>query len=354
MLNSNASTSAYPPPAPQPTPSAFQGTHKIYLPLIMRPATVSRYIKPPISGLPTLDATKFYNMGYYSYTSHVGVVVFSFGQPCSYSSGGTTFYGATAYREGCRGTPEIKTAVQEFIRGFCNRNGCSTYSTSPKLTLAVGPSNCSNGGTGCANPGQSTNVTYVHGQAWSQLVADLINYTTSQGYSYQVLVVRAMDIEFNWNTDTNTRAWVDGYKQGNYRHFYNFGTCDGCPVDYTPNPILPNGWSYDDAWYVSWGAGPTFYPLPEIYRTDGTNAEQWQAVSYYAATAKTGKMFFKGAFAQWQACHDSPGNLTECQNLGTLNMPYQGWSQLWNALYNDPITRLTSLPWSTDITWQQP
>lgn len=331
----------------------LQTTYKIYLPAVIKPATVSRYIKPPINLPATLDPVKFYNMGYYSYTAQTGVVLFSLGQPCSYLSGGVTIYGATAYRTGCRGTPEIKTAIQEFIRGYCTSpHVCNTYSATPKLTLAIGVTNCSNGGNECANPSQSTNVTYAHGQAWSQLIADLISYTNDQGYSYQVFIAGALDAEPAWNTDTNTRAWADGYKQDNYRHLYNFGTCDGCPLDYTPNPVLPNGWTYDDIWYVSYGGAVTFYPLPEIYRTDGTNAEQWQAVSYYAATVKTGKLIFKGTLSQNQACLDT--TYSGCVALGTHNVPWVAWSQLWNALYADPTTRLTSLPWQTDISWQQP
>jgi hypothetical protein len=44
---------------------------------------------------------------------------------------------------------------------------------------------------------------------------------------------------------------------------------------------MPNNWTQEDIWYVSWGADPAF-PLPEIYATDGVNAWQWQQMSLYS------------------------------------------------------------------------
>ncbi len=337
----------YPPPV---TPASFTPSYKSYLPIIIQPPSVSRYIKPS-STPPYLDPNQFYNLGK-AYVMVNGVVIFHFGQPCFYNDEGVPVYGASAYREGCRGTPEIKAAVQEFIHGYCvYRHGCNTISPKPSLYLAIATSNCTNGGDQCTNPDQGTNVTYAHGQAWSQLISDLTSYITNQGYSYQVFVAGAIDAELSWDTPVHTRNWVNGYKQGNYNHLYNIGACDGCPGDYTPNPPLTNGWSYEDIWYISHGASVIYSPVPEIYKTNGINAEQWQAVSYYAATEKSGKLPFRGVLTQYQACADT--NFTACENIGTINLSNQAWHQLWDALYQDPLTRLTSLDWQTDISWRQ-
>lgn len=191
-------------------PAVQSGTNKVYLPLISKVipprATTSRYIHSNVT--PVLDPAKYYNMGYYSYTEQTGIVVFHFGQPCSDYSGGVLYYGASLYGSTCRSVAQINTAIQEFIRGYCDRNGCSSYAASPRISFALGVSNCSNGGPLCANPTQSTNVTTAHGQAWGQLVNDVYNYVISRNYTYQVAVAGAMDIEPQWNTPANTRNWL--------------------------------------------------------------------------------------------------------------------------------------------------
>jgi hypothetical protein len=345
----NLISDTYPPPT---TPTSPQADHFLFLPyVIMTPPSISRYIKasgdPPI-----LDTQGFYNMGYYSYTQQIGIVIFHFGQPCSFSNGGVTYYGASAYKPGCRTTSEIKAAIQEFIHGYCNRTICGTQSLNPRLTIAISTSNCSNGGDQCTNPGDQTNVTFAHGQAWSLLIDDIIQYTTNHGYSYQVFVIGALDAELNWNYSTNTKAWVDGYKQNSYNHLYNIGACDGCPLYYTPYPLLPYDWSYEDIWYISFGGAATFYPLPEIYRTNWTNAKQWQAVSYYAATVKSNKLIFKGVLTQHQACLDT--DYEDCLSQGTDNTNADATNQLWTTLNQVTTTSISSLVFRTDISWQQP
>ncbi len=36
----------------------------------------------------------------------------------------------------------------------------------------------------------------------------------------------------------------------------------------------------------------------------------------------------------------------------TANSPKDGWEQLFDELFKDPVTRQIVLPWSTDILWE--
>ena len=92
--------------------------------------------------------------------------------------------------------------------------------------------------------------------------------------------------------------------------------------------------------------------FPEIYRTDWTNAEQWQAVSYFSAVEKSGRLQFKGVLTQYQACLDT--TFSSCQNQGTKNTTADATLQLWTTLNQDQVTAVTSLKFRTDISWQQP
>jgi hypothetical protein len=83
--------------------------------------------------------------------------------------------------------------------------------------------------------------------------------------------------------------------------------------------------------------------LPEIYNTYGANAWQWQNLSLYSYVNHNKRLTIMGAFTQWQACQGR-----SCS--GVDNRPEVGWRQLSEALNFDSRTA-QSLPWSTDITW---
>ena len=163
------------------------------------------------------------------------------------------------------------------------------------------------------------------------------------GRLYTILktIASAMDIEATYNYPADTRAWLDGFKSISNGRFYNFGSCDNCgscEVGCPPN--MPNGWTYEDIWYVSWGALPA-YPLPEIYTTNGLNSNQWYVIDLYSVSSHGNPMNITGVFTQFQAC-SAPCN---------TNTPSQGWNWLFGVLNTDSRTR-QELYWSTDITYQ--
>ena len=138
-------------------------------------------------------------------------------------------------------------------------------------------------------------------------------------------------------------------------------------ANYTPVLVAGSDWTMDDVWYLAYGIRPA-YPLPEIYLTDGTNGQQWQNLSWWAATCTlipytttpcepqrrgiNRYMYFSGAMTQHQACIDL-GYPLDCYPL-LFNEPPTGWGQLWQALNdpNTPLTHQSTLKWSTDISWK--
>lgn len=140
-----------------------------------------------------------------------------------------------------------------------------------------------------------------------------------------------------------TRSWAQGYGSTFvYPSFYfNFGSCDGCPITPCPTCVLTQTWTIADVWYVSISGAA--YPLPEIY--NATNATQWYQMSLYSFTNHNYPLFFKGALTDYGACQQRGG----C--AGSDNTPSAGYSELYSAINADPKTA-QSLPWSTDIQWQ--
>ncbi len=109
---------------------------------------------------------------------------------------------------------------------------------------------------------------------------------------------------------------------------------------------LPQNWTVDDIWYVSYGAGAA-NPLPLIYATDGANAVQWYQMSLYSFTTYGYPMSIRGTMTQYRACLQRP---LSCDD-SVKNSPSDGYFQLYDALNADPHTA-QPLFWSTDINYQ--
>src|SRR5205085_10362454 len=113
----------------------------------------------------------------------------------------------------------------------------------------------------------------------------------------------------------------------------------------TGNGYCNNGWRQSDVVYVAWDVAPGL-PLPEIYTTNGSLANQWHSLDLYSYLHPGGfsRMNIQGSLTQYGACQTNG-----CIG-GTNNTPSQGWTQLWNALNADSRTVQTP-SYSSDITW---
>lgn len=270
-------------------------------------ATTTRYMS-------TTNYDVLYNLGC-AQTYETGAVILDFGQPWfNGAEYGTIIFGSITFRS----VSDIESAVQGFLTGYYTCGGTGF------IRLGVGTSNY-RGATG-----------YAHGQAWAQIVNRLNDWVSSPpSWADRIGVRGANDIELDWNSVANSRAWVDGYTsayQGE-SYFYNYGDAAGCP----PYGSCDNGWRQEDVWYVSWGAPPA-YPVPEIY--NNATAQEWYRISLYGYTNHGQAVQILGTLTQWAAA-----------GYCCTNTPEQGWQQMMNALNGDSRTR-QDIPYSTDITWQ--
>lgn len=288
--------------------------------------------------LTTVDTNVAYSLGYSQgqhdlrdlpYDQHSAVILM-FGQATDEIGN----YGTYIYDNNATGVTvsQIADFAQQFGWGYWNGVQGEPNST---LTVVIGTGNSGN-----------RTYYYGHGDAWARMVNSVQQYYVNNGIANQVTAVAGSDMEMDWNTPGITRSWVDGYAGARQQQMYDFGDSGGCPQqgDGTTNGACNNGWTQDDVWYVSWGASPA-WPFPQIYRTDGAQADQWKQLSLYAAVSKYGRMYFGGALTQQGSCYQRG-----CPST-TANSPETGWDQLWYALNSD--SRIAMSPnWSSDIRYR--
>jgi hypothetical protein len=151
----------------------------------------------------------------------------------------------------------------------------------------------------------------------------------------------------NWSGPSGPETWAATYgieSQG--VPYYDYGSANSCPAVTAAgqNPNCDNSWNESDVWEVSAGTyvngKQISIPFPEIYYP-GDSAD-WVNVATYG-WYNTGKHAnFAGAFSEDQATG------------GAGNTPTQAWDQLYSALNSNQITAQSSLPYESDITWDDP
>ncbi len=241
---------------------------------------------------------------------------------------------------------QVEEAAYQFGRGYYI---CTSSDITSQLQLAVGTTNYWSGAG-------VSHTDYGHGQVWTAMVNRVQNRLVNAGYSSQSNAHGGMDMELDWNTPSNSRAWINGFASNAItRRSYFDGDAAGCPESTAPGlgASCNNGWKQDDLWWVTWGAAPA-YPIPQIYFSTlpRRQAYQWKNVSLYAYLYKTGKISFQGSLTQYYACFPSfPPPDCKSESVET-NTPAAGWDQLFNALASDSRTSQSTLTWSTDIRWR--
>lgn len=254
-----------------------------------------------------------------------GVTVLFFGQPAIQNDAfGTLLLDDVTFAS----LAEIQDAAKAYIFAYWN----NTQSDAPRRTIALGTSN------------SGSNVTRAQGEAWAQLVQSVDSYVRIEGFSSRIAVLGANNIELGFNSYDVTIEWVNGYIGTTTRPFLNVGACEGCPDRLNPDRVPNNGWTVANIWEVS--DGPQRVALPQIYRTDGVSARQWQYVSKQKYLTTGDDIVFNGAFTQQRACQDRPA----CE--GTDNTPENGWTQFWLELNNDADTTQPFLSNLTDVRWE--
>lgn len=333
-----------PLPASTPLKVAVDTTRKIYLPVI---ASTALAAESPLASdslyITSLDSTTLFNQGCALGSRDLNlsgkqdsVAILHFGYPRMVNNqfGARLYYPASAAT-----VDQIAAAVEQFGNGYWYCVGADFES---HLRIGIGTSNY--GGS------IYSLVTYGHGQAWARMVNqvnDWFKNSCERGCDGQVDAVGASDIELSWNDYATSIDWLNGYDSTNNYPLYNFGAIPGCPTFAIPGAQCGGGgyyWSKEQVWMVTYGLNPVF-PMPEIYRTDGVNAQQWYLMSVYSYTAHGAKMQFIGPMSQFQACLQRGG----CGGIN--NTAAQAWKQLYNLLNGDARTAGEAMPYVTDILW---
>ncbi len=257
------------------------------------------------------------------------LVVLDYGRPMKR---GADFGTSGMWRNGFVTIEQIKQSAFNFGYGYWYCVGADFDS---HVRIAIGTSNYAD--TDAA-------VTADHGKAWAGLVNQVneMIQNCTRHCDGQLDAVGANDIELSWSGPTPTIDWVSGYDAANLYPLYNYGSLDGCPYFASPGARCANGWSKDQIWKVTSG-GPV-YSVPEVYSTNGVNAQQWYLMSLYFRQNKGLQMDFAGVMTQYGACQSAGG----CYLLD--NKPEVGWTQL-NKLINGDWQTLDDLKYSTDIKW---
>jgi hypothetical protein len=332
LINMSPDPTPTPTPVPLPTPTALP-----------TPSPLPPGVPPPYSSsiyMLTVDSVRLYNLGCQLGAKDRAlpgvqstIVILDFGSPKVTNNQ----YGTDLFWMGPVTITQIKAAVENFGRGYYI---CAGDDRASQMYAGIGTTNYGTTVMG------STASARAHGTAWAQMVNDVNSWLVTNGYSSQVHVVGATDIEPAWNSVAVSRAWVDGYDSVNLYDYYDFGTADGCATRADPNRVTcGNGWTREDVWYKAYGTRPAF-PLPEIYNTRGANAEQWALISLYSVNTRGYKVEFHGVLTQWQACQQAGAS----QCVGVDNLPSTGWLQLYNELKRDVRTYYTPR-WSSDMIW---
>jgi hypothetical protein len=270
------------------------------------------------------------------------MVILDFGRPAVLDTPAGPVYGTILFDESFAAPSKIIEGTIEFAHGYWF---CVGSDFSSRVMLAIGTNNKALQGGDMA----------AHGAAWARIVNDTQTLLAQSLYKNQARAVGASDMELGYNTPEQTRTWVDGYDSVNNWPLYNFGDAQGCPTsgDGTVNQPCQStisGWTQDDVAYISWHGSTR--PLPQIYATNGVNAQQWYQIALYNHVSQQKNMYFDGVLTQHGACAD------KTREFGTKpracvdadQTAEEGWAKLWTILNSDPRT-VQEIEWATDIRW---
>ena len=198
-------------------------------------ATTSRYAGN-LTGNCNTDYSNFYSYGQsQGQAGQLGRLVLDFGAQW-YKDGS---WGVRDWQSRWRSSSQVDCAVRGFIDGFW------AYSASSQiLTIGIGTNN-------------SYNVSYQGGQIWANLQTTEKAYINSRGFSVQLSINGANDIEPSWSSASSAANWANGYSANTTISYVDYGSADGCPSSGTnqySNGLCGNSWHQSDVEYASWGA----------------------------------------------------------------------------------------------------
>jgi hypothetical protein len=274
----------------------------------------------------------------YSAGQHVSSIslVLDFGNAID-SSGryGTSLANTSTFAQWDSGTSSgIRFLIASFLTGYWNCHSTGTYGTAPFITLIVGIA--SSNTNGLADP---TNADWM-----AEVIAAMNSWISGSGLGGVEYVEGGMDIEMEYAAYSKVVAYEKIVLAG---YCNDVGQCSGpIPVNdfgeancsessYNANSACGSyGWTQGEVLDVSYGEAYAS-PLPLIFNSVGANATQWYWISKGSIQTGYGPLYFDAEMTQHTAC--SQVGVGNCS--GTDNLPGTGWTQLYNAIYNDVNTR---------------
>lgn len=252
------------------------------------------------------------NQGHADATYHDNsLVILDFGAQASNGSG-AYFPGTSTFIS----NSQIEAVAEAFSSSYYV---CTGSDTTTVLSLGIGTNN------------SGSNVGSANGRTWAHVVSAVQSYNQSHGYSSQVAMYGANDLE-SWCDSPPGAAcrsasaainWANGYSSVGGSLYFNFGSADNCPTNsYSGGSCGNTGWTQYDYWYLSWG-NPAAVPTPEIYHDSW--ATQWEMIDLYSVYHHGGRMTFWGPMDE----HDLDGS---------TDTATQAWDALWNALHTHTST----------------
>ncbi|WP_017593131.1 hypothetical protein [Nocardiopsis potens] len=223
-------------------------------------------------------------------------------------------------------TSHAVAAATAWAEGF---TACSPAGATAELALGV--NNKQDGGASGSGAGRD----------WAQVVET----AAEKAGTDKVRIAGAVDAEPSWSSARWARDWVDAYTTATGTRLYAVNSADSCPEYGSSSTSCANGWKLSDVHYVATGASGQIRAIPQIYRTNGTQARQWAAVSAWGARHSSGPVRFVGSMSQRTACNQRGG----CN--GTNNTAKTAWTQLRAELNAHEETRVGDLPYASDMRW---
>ena len=177
-----------------------------------------------------------------------------------------------------------------------------------------------------ANPAEAARF----GGQWAEMIARVES-------PERVTVYGGTDLEPGWGSFPAATAWVGSYRASGQVLVSN-ASADGCPRTGTIGRCA-NGWTVDGLAELVWGGDGL--ALPQIYRHDGVQAEQWGVLARrWAATG--GRPRFAGAMTQHRACEQ-----VRNANCPQLSLTHDDARRQLASAVGD----LTPIPVGTDVGW---
>lgn len=175
-------------------------------------------------------------------------------------------------------------------------------------------------------------------ETWGKEWADMVNSLTLKG-DLRVRYVGGIDLEPGWGDPVPSMRWLESYREHSRTPLWSNASADGCPPKGKGN--CANGWTTELMSKAVWDDKGVV--VPQIYRMDGVQAEQWANLARIGMQAGRSPKF-GAVMTQIRACGQV--RAPDCRIL--KNTPQDALKQLNFSLKGTGLR----VRHATDIGWR--